>query len=301
MVILIVVIILIIIALILSYILFFPSTVSVSEEVSTESDTSDNTTSTSGPTFMDNLKGVFGLSDTTTDDTSTDSTESTTEPTFFNKLKNLFSSDEQDVEPTASNSTDEQTTDVVDYRIPDTEPECVDYNTDYRGDSYGRIDALEKHNISCPAGRVINSFKLVSDNNGSIRYDYKCCKKNIESCETRVTEPGALEFNSLTTPLKNIDVNCNSGEVLSELQLIKDGTTYKYKYTCCKIKEPSNVCENKNLNFENANNSVLNFAGKELKCSENKAISKISLADRVMYSCTGVCITPYQYNYECCS
>lgn len=207
-------------------------------------------------------------------------------------------------EPIALNSTVEETKKDETIVMAENEPECINEYTEYRGDSFGNIEALERHNVECPPGKALNSLKLVSDNKGSLSYNYTCCRKDIETCETRVTTPGSQEFSGSTNPLTKLGVKCNEGEVLSGIKLFKDGIDYKYQYKCCKLKNPIGNCENNVLSFSNDQHSALNYVDQEMKCNNNKAINNFNPRTIVaLPSCLGSdcpITTRYVYNYQCC-
>lgn len=112
------------------------------------------------------------------------------------------------------------------------------------------VNFLDRHNMACPNGQVLSSFKL-QRNNSQIRYQYSCIAAQTVCCKT-VSGPKQDMGDRTIFYLDRQQVGTfNSKDtVLSQIKL---STSYSpdlmwYNYTQCKIADVDAINAVKNLN-----------------------------------------------------
>jgi hypothetical protein len=112
----------------------------------------------------------------------------------------------------------------------------VDKDSGWNDDGGGNAIYLDRHNIACDSNglnHVLSKLQLVRSG-GSYRYNMKCSPSlNNLNCVQKNTgwnDDGG--GNAIYLDRHNI--TCESDEVISQLQLVRSGGSYRYNYKCCK-------------------------------------------------------------------
>lgn len=129
--------------------------------------------------------------------------------------------------------------------------------TNWNDEGGGNTAYLDRHDVSCAPGEIINQFKLVRRFNntiptGDFRYEYRCTdigSQNHTLHETEFNDEGG----GRNIYLERHNVSCPDGTALNSFRLVRDETQtqYKYVYTCAQI--PPNY--SKALGLANLNNT----------------------------------------------
>jgi hypothetical protein len=109
-----------------------------------------------------------------------------------------------------------------------------DKTTSWNSEGGGQVIFLDRHNIDCGEKSTLSGFSLNRKGDGNFQYKYSCLpSKEALTCRKANTELTTIETSAKTLDKHNI--NCNSDEALSQIQLhtATDGKI-QYKYTCCK-------------------------------------------------------------------
>ena len=98
----------------------------------------------------------------------------------------------------------------------------------------GNTVYLDRHNVACPEGSVINQWRLLRPKDNQIHISYKCSKvPGLGSCENLST-PWNDEGRGNAVYLDRHDVKCPGNKMLTKHLLVRSGKgTYRYDFTCC--------------------------------------------------------------------
>lgn len=101
----------------------------------------------------------------------------------------------------------------------------------------GNATYLDRHDVSCDKGTVINKFKLTRPNETQIAYSYDCASaKGLDNCEN-LTTAFDDDGGGNTAALSKHKVQCPENKILTRFHLTKgseaDKNKWRYEYTCC--------------------------------------------------------------------
>lgn len=98
----------------------------------------------------------------------------------------------------------------------------------------GNTIYLDRHHVDCK-GKPIANFRLVRPANNKLRYDYQC--NNLKTTgQCRDTNSGWNQESANTIYLDRHNVQCNSDEVITKFNLVRNGKgKFRYNYKCCKM------------------------------------------------------------------
>jgi hypothetical protein len=106
-------------------------------------------------------------------------------------------------------------------------------NYDYRGPNGGKVQYLDRHQVTCGPNKVLSRFKLFGDGGENWQYRYTCNESQVPlTCETKTTESSIL--NGVNVNLSDHNIICDSDQALAEFQLKSMGGAIYYNYKCCK-------------------------------------------------------------------
>jgi len=115
-------------------------------------------------------------------------------------------------------------------------PDVKKLSTQSNANGSGNTIFLDRHDVRCDPGYMLNGFGLKQNDNKDINYNYGCVKMNTNSSvcvnkETKSNDDGSGNV----IYLDRHQIACDKDEVLSNFHLIRDGSDkYKYQYQCCK-------------------------------------------------------------------
>lgn len=98
----------------------------------------------------------------------------------------------------------------------------------------GNTIFLDRHNVDC-GKKPIAQFKLTRPQDNTIRYDYKCSKKEATGA-CRDVDTGFNDEHPWNIFLDRHNVICEDDEVVTRFQLKRNGSgKFRYDYKCCKM------------------------------------------------------------------
>jgi len=109
------------------------------------------------------------------------------------------------------------------------------YTTPANNDGGGNAVFLERHNVQCPANRVLTRFNLFRPTASTIAYSYSCALRSGLVCSGYSTDWS--EASSQNIFLDRLNVNCpGSTDMLQRWQLQNNGAgSWRINYTCCRV------------------------------------------------------------------
>ena len=98
----------------------------------------------------------------------------------------------------------------------------------------GNTIFLDRHNVNCDKNPIAK-FRLVRPEGHTIRYDYTCNSKQVSGA-CRDVNTGWNQESNMNIYLDRHDVKCDTGEVITQFKLNRDGQgKFRYDYKCCKM------------------------------------------------------------------
>jgi hypothetical protein len=98
----------------------------------------------------------------------------------------------------------------------------------------GNTIFLDRHNVNCDKNPIAK-FRLVRPEGHTIRYDYTCNSKQVSGA-CRDANTGWNQESNMNIYLDRHDVKCDTGEVITQFKLNRDGQgKFRYDYKCCKM------------------------------------------------------------------
>jgi hypothetical protein len=98
----------------------------------------------------------------------------------------------------------------------------------------GHTVFLDRHNVNCDKNPIAK-FRLVRPEGHTIRYDYTCNSKQVSGA-CRDVNTGWNQESNMNIYLDRHDVKCDTGEVITQFKLNRDGQgKFRYDYKCCKM------------------------------------------------------------------
>ena len=98
----------------------------------------------------------------------------------------------------------------------------------------GNTIFLDRHNVNCDKNPIAK-FRLVRPEGHTIRYDYTCNSKQVSGA-CRDVNTGWNQESNMNIYLDRHDVKCDTGEVITQFKLNRDGKgKFRYDYKCCKM------------------------------------------------------------------
>ena len=98
----------------------------------------------------------------------------------------------------------------------------------------GNTIFLDRHNVNCDKNPIAK-FRLVRPEGHTIRYDYTCNSKQVSGA-CRDVNTGWNQESNMNIFLDRHDVKCDTGEVITQFKLNRDGQgKFRYDYKCCKM------------------------------------------------------------------
>ena len=98
----------------------------------------------------------------------------------------------------------------------------------------GNTIFLDRHNVNCDKNPIAK-FRLVRPAGDKIRYDYTCNSKQVSGA-CRDANTGWNQESNMNIYLDRHDVKCDTGEVITQFKLNRDGQgKFRYDYKCCKM------------------------------------------------------------------
>ena len=98
----------------------------------------------------------------------------------------------------------------------------------------GNTIFLDRHNVNCDKNPIAK-FRLVRPAGDKIRYDYTCNSKQVSGA-CRDVNTGWNQESNMNIYLDRHDVKCDTGEVITQFKLNRDGQgKFRYDYKCCKM------------------------------------------------------------------
>ena len=98
----------------------------------------------------------------------------------------------------------------------------------------GNTIFLDRHNVNCDKNPIAK-FRLVRPAGDKIRYDYTCNSKQVSGA-CRDVNTGWNQESNMNIFLDRHDVKCDTGEVITQFKLNRDGQgKFRYDYKCCKM------------------------------------------------------------------
>jgi len=109
----------------------------------------------------------------------------------------------------------------------------------------GSIFFLDRHNVDCGQGRVLQGFHLYRPSGNTIAYEFSCkadptVTNNVYSSQTGWNATGGNERNSANY-LDRHNVACRPGFALQQFKLIRNGNQIAYQYRCAEVRN-TNQC-----------------------------------------------------------
>ena len=98
----------------------------------------------------------------------------------------------------------------------------------------GNTVFLDRHNVQCPAGNVLNDWHVTRPSQDTIRIDYKCVPApGLGNCEN-LTTPWNDEGGGNSVYLDRHAVQCPNNKMLTQWHLVRKGDgNYHIEYSCC--------------------------------------------------------------------
>jgi len=107
------------------------------------------------------------------------------------------------------------------------------YNTPATDWDSGNTIVLASHNVKCPWGNVMTSFKLFRPSLTTVAYSYKCAPRSGLICSQRSTSwQGSSSAN---VALNRLIVSCSDNQMIQRWQMETSGRLWRINYTCCNV------------------------------------------------------------------
>lgn len=112
---------------------------------------------------------------------------------------------------------------------------AVSKSTTLTDENTGSILNLDKHEVTCPSGHVLNEWRLNHPNDKQMSINYRCIPvPGLGTCtqmETSMDDDG----NGNASFFDKHNIKCPNNKMLNSWKLVKDDKTKKFKilYTCC--------------------------------------------------------------------
>jgi len=164
-------------------------------------------------------------------------------------------------------------------------------NTGFNDRGGGNTIFLDRHNLNCDSNGI-NSFILVNDGKGNMRYDYNCSSggnlQKLSDKDTGFNSDGG--GNIIYLDRHNID--CGSNSALAQFNLIRNNNNQlRYNYKCLSSNDPL-YCRNMTTTPGKATGKTSDLKTQNLSCNNDEVISSFKLTRPTNDSIA--------YQYKCC-
>eukprot|EP00747_Dinoflagellata_sp_TGD_P031070 gnl/TRDRNA2_/TRDRNA2_135053_c0_seq1.p1 gnl/TRDRNA2_/TRDRNA2_135053_c0~~gnl/TRDRNA2_/TRDRNA2_135053_c0_seq1.p1 ORF type:complete len:723 (+),score=125.29 gnl/TRDRNA2_/TRDRNA2_135053_c0_seq1:138-2171(+) len=156
---------------------------------------------------------------------------------------------------------------------------------------------LDRHDVSCEAGRVLKGYKL-ERNGDQVRYNYKCCTvpTGLNKEYTRHTSLNSLGSNQYNLVyLDRHEVKCPDGQIMRQFRINPRSGKFRYTYKCKEATLGLTDCEDlKTPSNDYGGNKFEYLDRHHLECPGEKYLTQFKLVrpsgDTISleYQCCGV-------------
>jgi hypothetical protein len=165
------------------------------------------------------------------------------------------------------------------------------YGNGWQDHGNGNVQYMDRLNINC-GGYLINNFGLQRSGNNA-RYEFKCMTAvtGRASCwrkETPRNHRGGAHY------LDRHNVDCGVGNVMSQWNLLNDGSNMYISYHCCSLSfRSASSCRNLDTGWNEKHSKFYYFDRHRLSCDSGsgEALSRFQLVS------SG---NNYRFDYRCC-
>jgi hypothetical protein len=182
------------------------------------------------------------------------------------------------------------------YSPEDISNDCSNHETprnDVWSNERDSIMWLDRHNLNCENGKVMNSFEVARDAN-KIFFKYTCCKANVQSVQTFETQYKQSE--GQTYYLDRHDVDAKGWNVISGFVLKVDNGNWRYKLNSAQLRSAAKICpvNNRDTGFNDEGDGNVWFIDRHnIECDDNQFINYFKFVRSGQ--------NKFRYEYSCIS